>query len=1288
MELYPPEAKALQALVRDWHAHPETELEACFGPKGRVDVTTFLSIATRLKSKGFKPLPQIDRLSVLLPDQVRFQLNGFGIIQQYCRDDRMAGKPFVAMIKDRTVGTSSNLDLQEYDIRIKSRRELPLDKEDPKIQELLNTWPLQKKAFRLIRRWSFEGAGVVYDLSMIRSSPQDVRGNYRFVRKFGDYDLIGSAPIYEVEVELKRGVGVGEGVGEGVGVGVGASDVALATKTLIAGLTTILRGIQKNILLCRKSVKTSVLASYAEVADTDRFRGVAPITMETKNMQSLIDDATPNIRTGYNVTEKADGLRVHILCDKYGELYMIDMGMNVYRTGLVQPDCKSSLLDGEFVTRTKDNKAIQQLLIFDIYVGPGKENVTKLPFIATTTADSRHKRLENWIALWKEAKLLPNTGLTPQTQIQVAMKKFVVASAGNDTIFRAAAQVLDTSYIYHTDGLIFTPNEAPLPQKPGTGFLSQFKWKPAEDNTIDFLVVTEKEPDTPKMDRIQTGIHPDSGETVSYKTLRLFVGSSKAAGENDPRTTILMEQPIGMVAKGNTYKPVLFNPKDNPDTMATVCYIPVETDPDSGEQYIRAENSGEIIRDRSIVEMAYDPARSPGWRWYAMRVRTDKTERLLKGILARTLNSEDVAESVWNSIHDPVTVSMIRTGSDEPTQTEIASLLKTMGDRAELSKKYYERKAPAQDLLRVRGLRDFHNRWIKDTLLYGPVLKPGGKTILDLAVGKAGDLQRWRRGRAGFVLGVDYAGENIRDPSNGAYRRLLDTIRNNGPAAVPPMFFAIGDSSKNLANGEAGATAEERDILRTILGKSPPEAALPPLVEKAGSGRLRVGADVMVCMFAIHYFFQDAKTFQGFLTNIQENLKIGGYFIGCAFDGERVFELLRGVPEGQSRVGTEDNTILWTITKRYSAEEIPLQDEGFGLPIDVEFISIGSSHKEYLVPFRLLQERLRSIGVELVSAEGLREIGLKYSTAMFGDSYKEAAKAGKVFPMGDAVKEFSSLNRWWVFKRVSDGGGESEADGVAEAAPVASVAANEAYTQQQEQTQTQIQQQTQTQIQQQTQTQIQSQQATTRRRYKASEVINFYTDAGRQDKLGIKDPDYARYIAPSAYFALPDPEEPSVIYPSLEHFLAGMKYKIATDNPKMAKLLFSTTGSIHYKYLNKRAEEKAMTSDRDAALLKDETNDIRKETTPQGFKRNKSTFNEVVWNEKQNELLKYAVETRYNKDPRFRKILETARSQGKILVYYSPSGAASDLGGRRRANDEMIEGGNKLGNIMMEVAGF
>jgi hypothetical protein len=163
---------------------------------------------------------------------------------------------------------------------------------------------------------------------------------------------------------------------------------------------------------------------------------------------------------------------------------------------------------------------------------------------------------------------------------------------------------------------------------------------------------------------------------------------------------------------------VLFNPRELPDTMAAVCYITIETDLSSNEDIIKCEND-DPIQDRSIIEMRYEPGNDPGWRWIPMRVRYDKTERYQKGILGRTLNKDESAEGVWNSIHDPITEHMIRTGSEEPSATEVEKMSGAVASFAqgELSKVYYDRKGPKEDLQIVKGLRDFHNRWIKEGIL-------------------------------------------------------------------------------------------------------------------------------------------------------------------------------------------------------------------------------------------------------------------------------------------------------------------------------------------------------------------------------------------------------------------------------------------------------------------------------------------------------------------------------------------------------------------------------------------
>ena len=76
----------------------------------------------------------------------------------------------------------------------------------------------------------------------------------------------------------------------------------------------------------------------------------------------MVKPGVPNIRKGYNVTDKADGLRCLAYCDRMGELYLIDVAMNVYRTGLSSIDHRESILDGEWVTHDREKKSVNMYL--------------------------------------------------------------------------------------------------------------------------------------------------------------------------------------------------------------------------------------------------------------------------------------------------------------------------------------------------------------------------------------------------------------------------------------------------------------------------------------------------------------------------------------------------------------------------------------------------------------------------------------------------------------------------------------------------------------------------------------------------------------------------------------------------------------------------------------------------------------------------------------------------------------------------------------------------------------
>ncbi len=1311
MEISKAESQKIRSLIDEWFNHPEQELEATF-EKGEVDVGTFLNIAQRLRSKGFTAIPMEDRLSILLPENIRVLLVGTGVIQNYCREEHIVGKPYVAMIKDRTV-QESELDFDEYNVRVKVRRESPLSKENPVLVNNIDKWDVLPKAFRLLRRWSFQKKGIRFDLSMVRSTRRDRRGDYKKVRNFGDENIFKAVPTYEVEVELVRSE---------------LDNIDESYISLIQGIGEVLRGIQKNSLLIRASVADRVLRSYAELTGTDQFRGVAPITLERKNMIAEYEDGVPNIRRGYNVTDKADGLRVLGYCNKDGELFLIDMARRVYRTGLTRRECRDSLLDCEWITRDRADRAINLLMTFDVYY-VGGEKVDTLPFIIPGTSAAvargeqvsatRHDHLTAWITEWnKDDGPTMVKGVTSTSKLNVSKKNFFAASEDAPTvIFQAAARILEADQLYHTDGLIFTPNASALPQKPGETFTEQFKWKPADENTIDFLVNFEKDAEYISQDKVTVALNDDTQETVRFKTLRLYVGSSKDAGSTDPRSAILYENmDPRTVRRGgvDTYKPVLFNPIENPDTMANVCYCSVETDPETGEEYIITNGTKEQIRDRTIVEMEYDPSEAPGWRWKPMRVRHDKSERLAKGILARTLNSAKVAESVWNSIHDPITLSMIRTGAEQPLAEEIADLRKSRGEDVE--RKYYQRSAAKEDLLLVSGLRAFHNEYIKGSILYRNALRRGSK-VFDVACGKAGDIQKWRMNGASFVFGVDYAGDNIRDPRNGAYARYWDMMKKFGRQNVPQMVFAIGNSSKRIMNGDAGGTPEERDIMRSIMGRIAPEGPIPKYISSVGAGALSRGAELGVCMFALHYFFETLDTLNGFLQNLADGIAVGGYFIGCCFDGQALFDMLAGLPKGGVRTGAEDGRTIWEIRKEYEIDSLEPDDTSVGLPVDVQFISIGTEHREYLMNFAYFQKRMAAIGFELINAKEAAAFRLKSGSEMFGRTYDAAIASGKKYDMSPMVKEFSFLNRWFIFRRRSSGEAMEEVpqeevvvednvempvDEGAVIPSVAPVSEQEIAVEAPVSTTTAVNKTRVLKLPtKKTVTTAAPEEAPlrtipvgamlTKGKYEVGEIFQVGMNTKQAAKYQLSDPQAAYWIAPSAPFPIRDPDDASIEYPTVLHFLAGMKLKMGTNKPQLGETVMSRTGSIHEKMNRQRLKETAagirpLDAKRDIELLKEELEEVALKSTPQAIRGMSAQYNEGAWLAVKDAMLKEAVKQRWERDVKFYKIVEEARSKGKYILYFS-SERANELAGKRMI-DGRIEGDNRYGRAIMEIANF
>ena len=82
-------------------------------------------------------------------------------------------------------------------------------------------------------------------------------------------------------------------------------------------------------------------------------------------------------------------------------------------------------------------------------------------------------------------------------------------------------------------------------------------------------------------------------------------------------------------------------------------------------------------------------------------------------------------------------------------------------------------------------------------------------------------------------------------------------------------------------------------------------------------------------------------------------------------------------------------------------------------------------------------------------------------------------------------------------------------------------------------------------------------------------------------------------------------------------------------------------------------------------------------------------FDEDKWIPVKDRVLMDALKYRWEHDKRFRETVEAARNAGKYLLYSTKiSSVASELGGTRSLSTSVIEGENKVGRFIMELAGF
>lgn len=894
-------------------------------------------------------------------------------------------------------GAPQNITLEEYPVRCNLKYEVPWSRAsnafavtehvDPNTARLiekeskLNISDKLKK-FRNIKRFSFTTTDGYFriDCSMVKSNSEHV--NHITAAK----DMHSSPAQFEIEMECL----------------VKSADLDFDTMQFMAlqHIHVIIQSIQDSLYVLPANETSKVQAEYEnwinEVRQDLIKKHEIKTRFETINGQSTFVSPKPvsisrshlrpknkiNIIHNYTVTDKADGESALLYVSKSGKIYVINHLLQLQDTGIINTDYVGSLFNGELITRTKDGMTCYDYMGYDAYVVQNRSYFEKNLSSLESDVDTRLKQLHKFIG---SASFTYKSGSRVSHPCRLLAKTFYQTTP-EKTIFELARGIWTNrdSFRYKLDGLIFTPADKPVAfSDKHSDYLAaihrtwshNIKWKPSEENTIDFLV------------SIDSKIHHDA-RGIRYRNVSLYVGDHK----------------------DKVYGLSLFSWKDSGQVRNKTRWR-VESDSHS---VVLAENKHEVVSD-TVVECRYDFSEPPEYRWKPLRTRHDKTahyktsrhtqkiqyevfQRLVQGRSrsedSRTIRilqkqfakvgwikkhqkmTQQIAQNLVSHVKNPADIPHnIQSGNNVSVANSIWNLIQhpvTVDDIT--GEKYY---TATTKKVNDTMYRKYHNQ-IKGLLYQISNTKKRPKLLLDIGSGQGGDIMKWIRTKFGLVIGVDKFKQNV--------ERAKKRLRNLKSIEKEKIHFFTADMSQRLEND---ISQEDRDTLRQ-LDKG--EALM---------------YDVISCQFAIHYFFKNADVWSGFMRNINEYLKPNGTFIGTCMNGGLVdasFKESSGTISGP----------FGRLTQKYNSEDFNTLANPLGQKIETFIESIGTTNDEYLVHMEWFIRQMKLHNIHLHEPSN-HPIFLQ-ATDHFGNIYSSINQKMKI-NLPEDQKAFSFLNQYFIFRR-------------------------------------------------------------------------------------------------------------------------------------------------------------------------------------------------------------------------------------------------------------------------------
>lgn len=885
--------------------------------------------------------------------------------------------------------------LNEYSIRLNLKDEIPVEDDELKqsiFDSMIDTET--SKIYRQKKRFTFvhKNNNFKIDLTIVK---QAVGKSIKQSKLFNSFNN------YEIEVEFLNTITTSDEdlVYELIDITGLIWKVMNDTNTIMKKstkdiiITNMIELINPTIIDEFLSIKNRTIGNFINDVYSNPqkyFITYQPVTLQSKHLLPIANNDLNHVsilssHVEYCVTDKADGERYILYVDSNKSVYLINNRFDVIKTDIIH-DAVNTIIDGEFIKLNKFGMICNKFMAFDIYVYK-KKNVRDLPLLSNSK-DCRVEFLHKFCTSVKSTTYKINTKSFYSKSYNNILSKDIPSDI--DPLLLLSRSILDASSVinsnidYKIDGLIYTP----VSFKVGAMYENEdmdynykfmrqnwnrvFKWKPSNENTIDFLI------------RYNQNILTDEFGN-KYVSCNLY-----AAGSGDEHVN-----PFEIL--NDTY---ILN--YNATFKFAECYLQIQ----NGKQYPHTILN-EDIYSNTIVEFSYNTESSDDtdlFKWIPNRIRFDKTELYQKNNKIRnTANNINVAHDVMYSINNPITVDDI-TGK---------STLKMMPS----NDVYYERSYDRNRMLSL-PLLEFHN-WIKLDKLFNRTIGPEHTTLLDIGCGKAGDLNKWMSTSISTVIGCDLNLDNILNSKDGAYARLHNYYKKN-PSDHRTVIFTQLDGTADWTSRDTIIKNDNvhlhkiNSLLWNTLPNTEAKSIFYDQVLRKLSGAIQK-IDVVSCQFALHYFFESDKSLETFCKNLDFVMKPNSIFMGTCLDSSQIVQLLYKKPSIHG-FSENHNMTIWQIDKLYD-DYITSDNIGTGKQIDVYMESIGKSHNEYLVDIKLLINKLKKYNIQLIK-NPLQEIFLETSIVPFANFYQEYCQ---IYPdatkLSDILMYYSRLNIMFFFKK-------------------------------------------------------------------------------------------------------------------------------------------------------------------------------------------------------------------------------------------------------------------------------